>query len=408
MTVNQKLIEEAVLHTEYEPDVRINLIRKSGAVLFEYIGGSIAYATNLPTSDSDLRGIFCMPPTEYLRINPTFPKGSLSDDRKIEGQKSKNDNIFYTLHRFFELLLGSNPNILEALWMPDDCVISSSPEMKVIIDNRNLFISKACLGSHFGYAKAQIDKARGKNKKVNNPCSQEMPKKMDFCRIFPCIPGADPWTHPNMPFPRMPFRPIPIKDMPWIDLKDYHIAAVEHIQNAYRLYCYVGQSNCKGVFRGDDMLVCESIPKEDEHTRFIGILQYDEHEYQAAVRAWKSYWNWVENRNDQRWASQEGGLVDYDAKNMMHCVRLLYSGLNIVKNGAPLVRFEGEKRQHLMDVRNGKLSYEDVMADVEQKILDMETTAKTSSIPDSIDKLAVERLYSVVSELAYERLYRIG
>ena len=35
--------------------------------------------------------------------------------------------------------------------------------------------------------------------------------------------------------------------------------------------------------------------------------------------------------------------MDYDAKNMMHLVRLLLSGENIVKTGEPIVRFDGER-----------------------------------------------------------------
>jgi len=178
------------------------------------------------------------------------------------------------LRRIFELLKDANPNVIESLWIPSDCIVSSSPEMDKVIANRHLFISKACLGSHFGFADAQIKKARGSNKKVNNPEPQERPKKTDFCRIIPCIPGAKPWTHPDMKSSVFPFRRYPSNEMPWVNLKDYHVAAVEHMRNAYRLY-YYGEGS-KGVFRGDDMLVCESIPMDDEWPKFTGILLYDE------------------------------------------------------------------------------------------------------------------------------------
>jgi predicted nucleotidyltransferase len=398
--VNEKLLMDSVRATDKMPDVRINGIRQSGAVLLEYIGGSLAYGTNIPTSDSDVRGIFLLPKSEYLGTRTPVPQ--VSDDRKIEGKK-KNDDIFYTFRRFFELLKGSNPNILESLYLPKDCVVSSSPEIEMVIQNRSLFISKACLWSHCGYAFEQVKRAKGKNKKVHNPQPQERPKKADFCRVIACIPGAEPWTHPDVG-PRFPFRPIPLKDMPWVDLAHYHISSVEHLGNAYRMY-YYGE-DAKGVFRGDDMLCCESIPKEDEHPRFSGILIYNEVEYEKAVKDWNSYWDWMKNRNEARWIDQEGGKLTFDQKNMMHCVRLLMSGKNILENGEPIIRFSGEQQKYLMAIRNGDISdYEVIMADVEQMLNGINEKAKTSSLPDDVDYDKIEALYHEVSETAWKKFF---
>lgn len=395
---------DGVRSTEKEPSDRLALVRDSGAVLYEVVGGSHAYGTSLPTSDRDMRGVFSLPASEYL--STTKPCDEVSDQRKIEGKK-KNDDIFYTLRRFFELLKGANPNMIELLWMPEDCILARSPEIDVVIRNRDAFISKACLGSHFGYAKDQIAKARGKNKKVNNPQAKERPKKLDFCRVIPCIPNVKAfWTHPDVPSSRFPFRPIPLKEMPWVDLSKYHVAAVEHMRDAYRLYWYGDES--KGVFRGDDMLVCDSIPMDDEWPKFSGILLYDESEYERAVKDWKSYWDWMENRNVHRWVDQEKGLVDYDAKNMMHCIRLLVSGLSIVKDGFPLVRFAGSMRSYLLDIRHGKPKYDDLMAEVETRVSEMEEAAKFSSIPDKVDNDRIESLYAEVSEMAWKRLFGKG
>ena len=71
---------------------------------------------------------------------------------------------------------------------------------------------------------------------------------------------------------------------------------------------------------------------------------------------------------------------------MMHCVRLLLSGINIIKNGEPIVRFEGKAQQHLMDIRNGKLKYEDIMCEVEDMVGEMEELSKTSNLPDKINE----------------------
>lgn len=399
--VNSTMLIDAIQSTELYPDERLNLVRQSGSVLLEYLGGSWSYGTAIEgVSDRDLRGVFSLPINSYLSTET--PCNEVSDQRTTVDKK-KNDNIFYTLKRYFELLKGSNPNILESLFLPEDCLITCSPEIQHVIDNRQLFISNACLGSHFGYANQQIKKSRGSNKKVNNPCPKELPKKSDFCWIVSFIPAKTLWTHPDVPKAKYPFRPVKLRDMPWVDLKDYHVSAVEHMQNVYRLY-YYGE-NSKGVFRGDDMLVCEHIPVEDEFPRFSGVMMYDESEFERALRDWNSYHDWIKNRNENRWIDQENGLIDYDRKNMMHCVRLLLSGINIIKHGEPIVRFEGEARQHLMDIRTGFIKYEAIMDEVTKLMRNMEDSLKTTTIQKSIDLKLVENLYQEVSQSAWKRLF---
>jgi len=108
-----------------------------------------------------------------------------------------------------------------------------------------------------------------------------------------------------------PMRPKPLNETK-LDLSKCHVAALEHIENAYRLYDY--GDDARGVFRGDDMLVCESIPIYDEWIKFIGILIYNKCEYDREVKDWNAYWDWVKNRNEARWVDQEKGSLDYDQK----------------------------------------------------------------------------------------------
>ena len=57
---------------------------------------------------------------------------------------------------------------------------------------------------------------------------------------------------------------------------------------------------------------------------------------------WKNYWTWIKERNPNRWIAQEKGEINYDTKNMQHCIRLLLSTKNILTKGEPIVRFEGD------------------------------------------------------------------
>ncbi len=352
-------------------------LKESNRIKYETIAGSHAYGLSTPKSDIDIRGIYINPNSEYLKLYE--PSKQISDE--------KSDITYYSLKRFFELAQTANPNIIELLWMPDDCIKFITPKIKELIKHRDLFISKKVYFTHIKYAESQIKKATGQNKKVHNPQPEKRPEKEDFCHIITSLAGNNE---------RFPSRPIPLKSTNF-DLTQYHVASLEHSNNIYRLYYYGNKA--KGVFRGDDMLVCESIPKEDEFTHFCGLLIYNQEEYNKAVRDWHSYWDWFKNRNDERWIDQEKGLLNYDQKNMMHCMRLLMSGENILKEGFPIVKFTGKDRDYLMKIRAGEIKYEDIMSEINQKMTKLEELYNTSNnIPHSVDVPKINELYEEITK----------
>jgi len=365
-------------------------LKTSGRIIFETVSGSISYGTNTPQSDVDLRGFYVNPPNEYLGLHE--PAAQISD--------KNNDTTYYSLKRAFELLMSANPNMIELLWMPQDCVRISSEAMERLIAHRNLFISKKCFHTHSGYAFAQIKKARGQNKKVHNPQPKEMPKKEDFCWIVRDFEGNltqnilkdEDFEWDNVIFP---CRPVSLKSTIW-DLSEFHASSLEHSHNIFRLYYYGSES--KGIFRGDDMLVCESIPKEEETRRFSGLLIYNQDEYNKALKEWHSYWDWMKTRNETRWIDQEKGKLTYDQKNMMHCMRLLISGEHILTQGSPIVRFEGDQLKYLMQIRSGELEYEDIMSEVERRMKELRRIYDESNvIPNEVKRKDIETLYRELS-----------
>ena len=370
--------------------MNVELLKKSNRIIFECISGSHAYGTNIPSSDFDIRGIYINPSDEYLGLSE--PAGQIGDE--------KHDITYYSLKRFFELAQTANPNILELLWMPQDCIKIKNPIMDELIANRDLFISKKCFHSHSGYAFAQISKAKGSNKKVNNPQSKERPKKEDFCWIIPdrkvintdlCLTLKKEALEITS---QTPARPIPISLFN-ISLDNFKCAKLEQCRDTYRLYMYDYKTD--GVFRGDDMLVPESIPLDDEISKFYGLLVYNKDMFDKAMRDWQSYWTWMENRNESRWIDQEKGKLNYDQKNMCHCVRLLMSGENLLTNGCPLVRFEGEQKDYLMKIRSGEMEYEDIILEVENRMKKLEELYNTSTIQHSVNINKIEELYRKLS-----------
>ena len=178
---------------------------------------------------------------------------------------------------------------------------------------------------------------------------------------------------------------------------------MEHVENTYRLYHY--GSEAKGVFRGpNQQLVCESIPKEDEKEHFDGFLIYNEQAYKRAYKEWQQYWEWMANRNESRWVDQESGKLDFDAKNMSHCMRLMLSSKHILEEGYPIVRFEGEQRKMLMDMKKGEYTYEEIMEKVEKIQKEIEIALQKTHIPEEVDFVRLNALYKHLNQKAIKEL----
>lgn len=354
-------------------DLESLLTHNSEAIIYRCIAGSRAYGTAHADSDEDIRGIFILPRDHYLSI--TEPISMVSDER--------GDIVYYSLHRFIQLASNANPNIIELLFMPSDCIQLMTPIMQTLYNARDLFITKQAYESHVGYALAQIKKATGQNKWINNPQPRTPPKREGYCWII---------LRENNQDNNYPFRPVCLEKT-GINLSQCHVASLEHCPNVYRLY-FIGE-NAKGVFR-NGMITCESITKHDENKNCIGLLIFNKSGYESSLKDHHNYWEWQKNRNKQRWLIQEKGYLDYDAKNMMHMFRLLLSGENILRKGSPIVRFEGENLQFLRDILKGKFQYNELTFLADEKIKQLSKLNQDSSLPENSD---LEKLNSLLYQL---------
>jgi len=140
---------------------------------YKVIAGSKAYGLDLPTSDTDIRGIFILP-NEYLM--------GLGYTKQVNN--TTNDIVFYELNRFVDLLVQNNPNIIEELFVPEDKILYKHKNIMPLYENRQKFLTKKCKYTFGGYSISQIKKARGLNKKIVNPVDKEKKDVLDFCYIF--------------------------------------------------------------------------------------------------------------------------------------------------------------------------------------------------------------------------------
>jgi predicted nucleotidyltransferase len=148
-------------------------------VHYEVITGSISYGVGDNYSDEDIVG-WCIPKREIL-----FPhlagcvagfgtKQEKFDQFQQHGIEDKNkdknyDITIYNIARYFQLCMECNPNMIDTLFTPQDCVIHCSKIAQIVRDNRKLFLHKGYYHKTRGYAFSQRHKIR-----TNNPTGKRL------------------------------------------------------------------------------------------------------------------------------------------------------------------------------------------------------------------------------------------
>lgn len=138
-----------------------NLLLGSNIILLGY-GGSIAYGTNIPTSDIDIRGIAVRSAQDIIS-NKNFD----------QVENSETDTVIYSLEKIFKLLSNCNPNVIELLGLKPEHYIYANKYGKEILANKDIFLSKIACYSFGGYATAQLRRLDNKSARDLQQAEQE-------------------------------------------------------------------------------------------------------------------------------------------------------------------------------------------------------------------------------------------
>lgn len=106
-----------------------------------------------------------------------------------------------------------------------------------------------------------------------------------------------------------------------------------------------------------------------------------ERAFRAAVKHHAAYQEWRKNRNPKRALLEE--KHGYDTKHAMHLCRLLKMGIEILRTGEVQVR--RRDGSWLRGIRDGRLSYEELLDWVKSAESDLALAESGSSLPDEPD-----------------------
>lgn len=397
------------------------IIRNNNRLLFEYIAGSHLYGLNNEDSDVDTKGIYLAPMEELFGLRDRYHE-QISDAR--------NDNTWFELGRYCELILKSNPTVMEALFVPQSKFITPPSDILMpLFENRDQFITKECFKPFIGYSIEQIKKARGLNKKIVNPVTERL-TPFDFAYTF--------------------YKQGSTKIGNWLDNRglEKDFCGLVHIPNmhdTYGVYYDWGAHFERDSIKSFKDLVnyqegkmfafildFYELPfnkngkaeewfeqnKEVKHYRGMCLenstdmrgssvskgerplcwMTYNESGFKDHCKKYKEYKEWEKNRNQKRYESNLN--KNYDSKNLMHTLRLMHMGREIAE-GRGIILERNEDRQFLMDVRNHKFEYDELMEIVDKDKKALDDAIRNSTIKESIDADFVNELLIEMRKKAY-------
>ncbi|MGJ1447395.1 DNA polymerase beta superfamily protein [Sphingobacterium spiritivorum] len=313
-------------------------LKNQKLILFEAIVGSKAYGLATDESDTDIKGVFYLPKEKFFGM-----------EYISQVNNSTNDEVYYELGRFVELLSKSNPNTLELLASPEDCILHQDPLFKMF--DIKSFITRELVETFANYAMTQVKKAKGLNKKVNNPLDEKRKNLLDFCFV---IDG---------------YESIALKK--WLDIKQWDqkccgLVKINHSKGLYALfYDTIGIHDYKGILLKNDSqeVACSSVKHGEVLKAYLFVNQ---DAYSSYCKSYKEYFEWVKQRNESRYQAtlKHGG--GYDAKNMMHTIRLLDMSKELIQYRKLNVR--RPNREELLKVKKGTYTYEKLYEECERSI----------------------------------------
>ncbi len=360
--------------------------------IFLTLGGSHAHGTARQGSDVDLRGV-CIAPLD-LRLSPfeTFeqfdgpidaslralvdpklevhPTAAQALDVKVEG-------VVFDVVKFVKLSAAANPNTLEMLFADTRDWLYSTEAWQRLHRERHQFLSQKVQQTYLGYALAQLKRIKTHRSWLLSP-PRTKPSRADFGLPERGTLQRDDRVQIEQSIAdRMRSWRLDTLEMP----QATRIALNEKLQE----------------FWADTLRVREDELEDATQHAAAASLGLDrdmlevlkgERRYRAALKHWDSYERWKRERNEARAALE--ATFGYDTKHAMHLLRLMRTGLEVLETGTLEVR--RADAAELNAIRDGALSYDEMLAAAEGLRARMEDAAKRSPLPADVDRQALAEL----------------
>lgn len=343
-------------------------------IIFLTIHGSHCYGTNIETSDIDLKGLAIPPKQYFFGYLNKFEQAEFTDP----------DCVIYDFRKFVQLATDANPNILEILFTdPSDYVIKH-PIMDKLLEYRDVFISKRVRWTFSGYAHSQLKKINSHYKWLKNAPTHK-PTREEFKLPERTLIPADQLKAAEALISKK------------LDEWNFNFDVIE--KRADRIFLQNKIHNTLSEIVGASMFL-ESEKLWRQASVFTNVSDNviealnKEKAYKSKMREWESYNKWLKERNPERAKLEKE--FGYDLKHAMHLIRLMTMCEEILETGKVIVK--RPDAQKLLDIRNGKWTYEEVLDWSKKQEEKVSKLYETSKLPREPDRLEIENLCKEIIE----------
>jgi predicted nucleotidyltransferase len=348
-----------------------------GRLIMRCVSGSQAYGMATPESDVDIRGIF-VPTMKYM----------LGFMNRVEQIELKPETVIYAIQKFMALAANANPNILELLFVPDDCLLDVDPLYQRLVENRQLFLSRKVRWSYVGYSCAQIHRIEVHRRYLLHPI-EHAPVRSAFG-----LPEGEHFVSREQVGAFYVTLAHILRGM--IDISEPEIKDL--YRNVVAIVCSEAFPGWEGIVQSQGVPDA-ALPYVQKLTgasdNFIYALQREQ-AYYRQVDEWNKYQTWLKQRNPKRAALEaRWGL---DVKHAAHAIRLIMQGEEIMRTGTLTVRLPNADK--IRAIRDGvwldgsPITYDKIVAYVKQKEIELQQLyiSKECVLPKEPDRKTLDEL----------------
>lgn len=361
--------------------------------IFLGLAGSHAHGTAREGSDVDLRGVCIAPLDVRLSLFDRFDQydgpldGMLLDAARSrlnghptasQGFDVKTESVIFDLSKFLQLCSAANPNTLEILFTDERDWLLQTDGWRRLHGMRRVFLTQEVRRTFSGYAMSQLVRIRNHRGWLLDPPARK-PTREAFG--LPADAGTLSRDDQNR-------IELAIAEK----LRGYGVDEID-MPKAVRIAV---QERLKELWM--DVL---ATPEEDLEDRLRAVATHGlelpaevvealnaEKRYRAAMKHWNAYQAWKTQRNPAR--AELERRHGYDTKHAMHLIRLMRMGLEALETGD--LRVRRPDAGELNAIRDGALSYEELIAAAEELQAKMSDAARVSRLPKKVDPDQIDAL----------------
>ena len=330
-----------------------------------------------------MRGVAIAPKEYYLGMTNNFEQATSKEP----------DLVIFELRKFLRLASECNPNALEIIFTSDQDHFSVTKLGRMLLDNRDLFLSKRVKFTFQGYANAQMKRILTHRRWLLNPIKNQ-PTRDQFGLPERTVIPTDQILAANAAIKKR------CDEWNWHEMENLTPSVRQEIQDEFlRRITEITNWSIEEV---DDKIWLSAARSLGFSTNFIEFLD-KERNYANQLRDWQNFNKWEKERNPARAALE--AKFGFDCKHAMHLVRLSRCCKELMTDG--IMRVRRPDADELLAIRNGAWTFFELMEWFEKQTQEIDALYEHSKLPDTPDIKKISDLSVQLVEESWQTKYSL-